>query len=184
MTERQHEELIEILRRRLGSRHMAGIDEGRADIVGVLRDELSIGGDEADAMLGRLMDAGLVRYVTGDERDPVGAPEVIDDPERPRQTDRVDPAERPLAVPPVGGPQEGYSGLSTGSSARAAGAAIPIAGAGTGSPAAGPLAVVAADPTTSGEASATGHGYWDIGGSGAGVVPSSTRKGQVEPRGA
>ncbi|HMQ31325.1 MAG TPA: hypothetical protein PKD53_11385 [Chloroflexaceae bacterium] len=182
MTERQHEELIEILRRRLGSRHMAGIDEGRADIVGVLRDELSIERDEADALLGRLMDAGLVRYVTSDERDPVGNPEVIHDPERP---ERTDPAERPIAVPPVGGPQEGYSGLSTGSSARAAGAAIPVAGAGTGSPAAGPVAVVAADPTTAGEAAAqgTGPGYWDIGGSGAGIVPSSTRKGQVEPRG-
>lgn len=180
MTERQHEELIDMLRRRFGARHMAGIDEGRADMVGVLRDELGIGRDEADALLGRLIEAGLVRYVTGDERDPVGDPEVLNDPERAPRAGRADPAERPIAVPPAGGPQEGYSGMATGSAAQAAGGAVPVAGAGTGSPAAGPVAIVAADPEQGG---ATGPGYWDIGGSGAGVVPSATRKGQVEPRG-
>ncbi len=183
MTERQSDDLVEILRRRLGVRYPSGIDEGRAAMARALRDELSLGADEADALLRGLIDAGQIRYVTGDERDPMLDPGARDD-ERPDQqghTSTRDPLETGVGLNPIpaqGGPQEGLSGLK-------AGAALPVSGAGTGSPAAGPLAVAAAtgDAMTDEPTGARGPGYWDIGAGTSGVVPSTTRKGQVEPKG-
>jgi hypothetical protein len=183
VTERQSDDVVEILRRRLGARYQSGIDEGRAAMARALRDELSLGADEADALVRGLIDAGQIRYVTSDERDPMVDPGSRDV-ERPDQGERSsarDPLETGAGLNPIpaqGGPQEGYSGLK-------AGAALPVSGAGTGSPAAGPLAVAAAtgDDRVGDPTGAKGPGYWDIGAGTTGVVPSATRKGQVEPKG-
>lgn len=186
MTEQRSDSVIDILRSKLGPRHMSGMDEGRADIERILREELRLERGDAETMVSRMIDDGQLRYVTAAERDPEVDREAQHD-ERSDRANQVGAGRAPIAdvlgagvVPPTGGPQEGYSGLSTGSAARAAGAATPVAGAGTGTAAAGPLAVTAATDPTLGAGQA---GYWDIGGLAAGVVPSSTRKGQVEPQG-
>ena len=70
MTEQRGDSAIDVLRSRLGPRHQAGIDEGRADIERVLRDEMNIDRDQAAAMVQRMIDEGTLRYVTSDERDP------------------------------------------------------------------------------------------------------------------
>lgn len=172
MTERQSDDVVEILRSRLGVRYQSGVDEGRAAMVRTLRDELGLDADQAEAAVRDLIDGGHLRYVTADERDP----ETRDDGRSRRQDDHprysTDPADLNV-VPATGGPQAGTSGLATGSAAVAA-------GAGSGSPAAGPLAVAAAAGGVSG---GEDRGYWDIGAGATGVVPSSTRKGQVEPKG-
>lgn len=187
MTEQRGDSVIDILRSRLGPRHMSGIDEGRADIERVLRDELNMDGEQAQTMVQRMIDDGTLRYVTAAERDPEVDVAAQDDERSDRANqvgDRnpgaIDDRLGASIVPPTGGPQEGYSGLSTGSAALAAGAAMPVAGAGTGSAAAAPLAVAATDPALGAHG---GAGYWDIGGGATGVVPSTTRKGQVEPKG-
>ncbi|NTU79556.1 MAG: hypothetical protein HGA45_09160 [Chloroflexales bacterium] len=57
---------------------------------------------------------------------------------------------------------------------------VPVVTGGTSSP---PLVPVSAGDPGAVDAGGQGPGYWDIGGQAAGVVPSTTRKGQVEPRG-
>ena len=178
MIERQQDDVVEALRRRLGNRHQAGLDEGRADLVQALRDELSLSADEAEVTLRRLIHEGRVRYVPAHERDvehdaTAQHDEYLDRDQRTRDDNPATTgAGLGLAVPPTGGPQQGYSGVT--------GTAAPVAAAGTGSAAAGPLAVAAADSDL---VEGQGPGYWDIGGQATGVVPSTTRKGQVEPRG-
>lgn len=174
MTERHDDSAVEALRSRLGTRHQSGIDAGKADMARVLREELNIGADEADDLLRQMIEAGTVRYVTGSERDP----EVRDGDGAEHTGMRAEDSAAARGdalglnvVPPTGGPQAGYSGMATGT-------ATPAVAVGTGSPAAGAMAMAATDG-----AMAEG-GYWEIGAGGAtGVVPSSTRKGQVEPRG-
>lgn len=178
MTERQSDavDVVEILRDRLGVTYHASIDGGRGEIVGVIADELNVGRDEAEEILRMQMEAGRIRYVVGSEVDPVGNPEVQDDRARRGDegvTDRSDNL-RVNAIPGQGGPDAATSGLT-------AGAAAPLVAGGTTSPAAAPLAA-GVDIGGSAEDLQRG-GYWEFAGDRAGVVPSSTRKGQVEPKG-
>lgn len=182
MTE-QHEErsdnVVDILQRRLGTRHYSGMEEGRDDIVRVLRDELSMEHDVAEGLVSRLIDAGQIRYVTAAEHDA----ELDPDAQYDEHTDRAyqigddrrgttDDVVPPAVVPPVG-----MAGLNTGTGMPPMPIVAPPPS--TGSPAAVPMTHPAFDADT-----ADGRtGYWDICGDKAGVVASRSRKGQVEPKG-
>ena len=174
MTE-QHEErsdsVVDILRRRLGTRHQSGLEEGREDIVRVLRDELSMEHDQAEGLVSRLIDAGQIRYVTAAEHDAELDPDVQYD----EHTDRAyqDDVVPPAVVPPVG-----MAGMNTGTGMPPMPIVAPPPS--TGSPAAVPMMHPALDT----DAADGRMGYWDICGDKAGVVPSRSRKGQVEPKGA
>lgn len=190
MTEHDQEsrDVVGVLRDRLGVRYQASIDDGRAEIVRVLADELKIGRDEADSMTSQLIDSGRIRYVTGVERDVEYDTEAHQD-ERgdadnrrgaagvvaPDLTDRTDILQA-NAIPGGGGPQTTASGLH-------AGAAAPVA-AGSSGAAPGALPLAAGVDIGAGAEEQQRRGFWDFGAGAAGVVPSTTRKGQVEPRGA
>jgi hypothetical protein len=182
VTERQSNDLIEMLRDRLGMQYHAGVDEGRREIARVLADATQMGHDEADAAVSRMIDSGMIRYVTGAERDVDRSVAPGEDAAFGRdRTDRtrggLDERADDLsinAIPGTGGPQAATSGML-------AGAPAPIAAGGLGAPPATPLA--AGDGITASAEDLQRGGYWEFTGDKAGVVPSSTRKGQVEPRG-
>jgi hypothetical protein len=180
VTERQGLELIEILRNRLGLQYHAGIDEGRREIVRVLTEETQMNRDEADATVTRLIDSGMMRYITGAERDMDQSIAPLDrDSGHGERTDRsrVDEMADNLtvnAVPGAGGPQAATTGM-------VAGAPAPIAAGGLTTPPAIPVA--AGDAPVANAEDLQRGGYWEFNGEGAGVIPSPTRKGQVEPRG-
>lgn len=183
MTERQNSamDVVEILRDRLGVTYRADIDGGRDKIVRVIADGLRVNRDEAAAVLRQQMDAGRIRYVLGTEADPVEDRAAQHD-ERSDQanrraddgfTDRSDNL-RANALPGVVGPAGGTSGLMGSPVA-------PLVAGGTTTPPATPLA--AGVPLDASADDLQRGGYWEFLGDRAGVVPSSTRKGQVEPRG-
>ncbi len=189
MTEYEHEgrDVVDVLRERLGVRYQASIDDGRGEIARVLAGELNIGRDEADSMVSQLIDSGRIRYVTGVERDVEydvtaqrdehsdvdsrrGAPGLV----APDLADRSDNLSV-NAIPGQGGPQTTASGLH-------AGAAAPIAAGSSGAiPGTLPLAAGLAANADADDPQRAG--YWDFGSGAAGVRPSTTRKGQVEPLG-
>lgn len=188
MTEHEHEGrgAVDALRARLGVHYRASVDDGRAEIARALADELNIDRDQADAMVGRLIDSGQIRYISGIEADrgdtgatryeqrsdadsSTGAPGLAE----PDATDRRDLL-RSNAIPHEGAPpQRHVSGIT-------APATAPLVAGGFGAPGATPLA--AGVPIGESAEERQRMGYWEFGG-GAGVAPSSTRKGQVEPRG-
>lgn len=183
MTDRQHVEVIEALRTRLGFQYEAGMDEGRHEIEKVVADEMSIGRDEAKSVVDELVQTGRIRYVTGVERDvehdvEAQHDEYSDEQNRElRERGQIDDRRDNLkvnAIPGQGGPSASTSGL-------AAGAAAPVAAAGATAPAALPLA--AGVDIDKNAAEQQNNGYWEFAADRAGVVPSGTRKGQVEPRG-
>jgi hypothetical protein len=193
VTEREITDVVEILRARLGVRYVAGLDAGRREINRVVADELRLSGTDADVLVSRLIDAGMIRYVTRDEVDPVGDPEAQDD-ERSdeasrRSDDYIDRSGslRANAIAGQGGPSAGTSGQMGGPVAPPAAAGlgpVPVAAVGTGSAVPAPLAAAAMPaPDADGVRGHYDMGYWEFVGERAGVVPSSTRKGQVEPRG-
>lgn len=180
MTERENSSVVEVLRDRLGIRYRSSIKDGRKTIVKVISDEMNVSRDEADAITTELIDSGKIRYVLGteedreydvaaqhDERSDAGLVE-------PDLTDSSDNL-RANAIPGQGGPQTTAAGLH-------AGAVAPVA-AGSGSAIPGALPLAAGLPVGEGADDQQRLGYWDFGSDAAGVVPSSTRKGQVEPRG-
>lgn len=183
MTERQGHAtgVAEMLRDRLGATYRADIDRGKDEIVRVIADGLGVGRDEAAAILRRELDAGRIRYVVGHEADPVEGRAAQHDERSDRAggreagdfTDRADNL-RINAMPGTGGPGAGTSGITPN-------AVAPLVAGGTTTPSAAPLAA-GADIGASAEDLQRG-GYWEFLGDRAGVVPSSTRKGQVEPRG-
>lgn len=166
MTQRESSSLIETLRARLGPRHQSTMDRGRADIVQVLRDELQIGANDAEAMVRQLIDQGQLRYVTSDERDPAGTSGPL--------TDEAGRAGSAGVAPPIS------ATVPVAPAVTGAAPVAPIAG-GTTTPA--PIVPAATDHDVTARAGDQDSGYWDIGGQAAGVVPSETRKGQVEPKG-
>jgi hypothetical protein len=181
VTEHESRDLVEALSARLGNRHYSSIDDGRADIVSAVADEMHVSRDEADGITQRLIDSGRIRYVTGTERDVEHDVEAQDDEHSDRanrmraegMTDRSDTL-RANAIPGQGGPDAVSSGLT--------GAAVaPVAVApGSSTPAAAPLA--AGVPLAASADELQRGGYWDLSGA-KGVVPSDARKGQVEPAG-
>lgn len=181
MTEHESRDLVEALSARFGPRHYSSIDDGRADLVGAIADELHVGRDEADMMFQRMVDSDRIRYVTGTERDVEHDVEAQDDEHSDRLnrmraeglTDRTDNLQV-NAIPGQGGPNAATSGL-TGP------AVAPVAVApGSSTPAATPLA--AGVPLDASAEDLQRGGYWDLSGA-KGVRPSETRKGQVEPAG-
>jgi hypothetical protein len=183
VTERQNSatDVVEILRDRLGATYRADIDGGRDEIVRVIADGLSVDRDEAATILHQQMEAGRIRYVVGTETDPVEDRAAQHD-ERSDQanrrdddgiTDRRDTL-RASALPGAVGPAGGTSGLMGSPVA-------PLVAGGTTTPPATPLAADA--PLAASADDLQRGGYWEFLGDRAGVVPSSTRKGQVEPRG-
>jgi hypothetical protein len=188
--------LVERLRERFGPQYAASLEGGRSEINRAVADELGIGNDEADQTVSRLIDAGMIRYVTADEADPVVDVEAQDD-ERPddrgvgRSDAYIDRGDslRINAIPGQGGPAGGTAGHMGGPVAppavgAGATAHVPVAASGTGSAAPAPLAgaiVPGADAANVG--AGHGVGYWEFLGERSGVVPSRSRKGQVEPKG-
>lgn len=175
MTERESGNLIEILRQRFGPRHPGAMDRGRADIVQALRDELQIGAADAEAMVQRLVEQGQLRYVTSDERDPGDTSAPADD--RAERAGTGAGGVTPVA-PPIS------ANVPVAPAVTGAAPVAPVAAGGTTSTAQPPLVPASVDDDDAARAGGQGVGYWDIGGQAAGVVPSATRKGQVEPRGA
>lgn len=178
MTEQRGDSVIEALRSRLGSRYPGDMEQGRAEIVRVLRDELQLGADEAEALVRRMIDDGRLRYVTATERDPLIDPATLDgDPTgRAEYTGEGDPYQRPgdtVVAPLLGGVQD------------TAGAPRVVAAPAVSSSTTTPPPVFVGDVAASGAEldAGNGPGYWEIGGGATGVVPSGSRKGQVEPRG-
>lgn len=183
MTERKHTEVIEALRSRLGFQYESSMEDGRHEIERVVADEMNVSSDEAKGIVSELIDGGMIRYVTGAERDveydvEAQRDEYTDEQNREaREREKIDDRRDNLAVnaiPGQGGPSAATSGL-------AAGAAAPVAAAGATAPAALPLA--AGVDIGKNAAELQDAGYWEFTADRAGVVPSSTRKGQVEPRG-
>lgn len=179
--EQRSDSVVDILQRRLGTRHHSGMESGRKDIERVLMDELSMEHDQAHEMVSRMIDSGQIRYVTGDERDI----EVDRDAQLDEHTDRAyqvgadrrgmaDDVVTPGMIPPA--TAAGTAGMNTGTGMPPVPIAPPPSG---GSPAVAPLFPAAGDADMAGDR----MGYWDICGDKAGVVPSRSRKGQVEPRG-
>lgn len=169
MSELQGRDPVDILRSRLGVRYSSGLDDGRSEIVRVLSDELGLNRSEAEATLRNLMDTGHIRYITARESDTaraVGA----------GRSDDLDASSDDLrvnAIPGGGGPASAVSGLS-------AGAAAPVVVGGNTTPP--PIPVETGVPLGMEDNFDPRLGYWDFGG-GGGVVPSRSRKGQVEPTG-
>lgn len=186
MTEHEHEsrDVVDVLRRNLGSRYRASIDDGRAEIARVLASELNMSSGDADTMTSELIESGRIRYVTAVEHDVDYDVEAQRDERSDLDSrrgglgltdpDLSDASDNPRAnaVAGQGGPQTTAAGLH-------AGAAAPVA-AGSSSALPGTLPIAATDETLGGAGDR--GGYWEFGG-GVGVVPSTTRKGQVEPRG-
>lgn len=177
MSERQRTGVIEPLCERFGYHYQSPMEEGRAELIRAISEELSYSRDEADTLLQYMIDAGEIRYVPAIERDPVGNPAVAPVDRRDTATDS--PAEdlRINAIPGQGGPPGGTSGM-TGSSA-----APPLVAGGTTTSAAMPVGSGLAATPAGALGARPASGYWDLGTGAIGVVPSSTRKGQVEPRG-
>lgn len=187
MTEHAHEgrDVVDVLRAHFGPRYQASIDGGRDEIARVLADQLNVDGGEADALTSELIDSGRIRYVTAVERDPDYDREAQHD-ERsdagnhdgglgimtPDLTDGSD-SRRANAISGQGGPSATAAGMHGGMVA-------PVAAAGTGNPLPGTLPLAASENSLGGADDRVG--YWEFGG-GSGVVPSTTRKGQVEPSG-
>jgi len=186
---------VEVLRSRLGVRYQAGIDEGRGEIARVLADELNIGRDEAERMTRQLIESGEIRYVTDVERDVDPNIPPTDETQsnvRHRSDDDRDHSAAGIADPALlnrtssrddtlnenvvvggGGPQTTAAGINTP-------AAGPVAAGSSGAlPGTLPINV----GPGSADGMADGGGYWDFGSGAAGVRPSPTRKGQVEPLG-
>lgn len=177
-----------VLRDRLGVRYRSSIDDGRTEIARVLSDELNISRDEAHDMVRRLVDSGQLRYVTDVEHDVDYNVEARGEPtsrdnglgndvtlDGSGPSNRGDTL-RTNAIPGGGGPQEASLGLS-------AGAAAPLA-VGTSSGGGGAVnpVVAGADPGRLSD-DRNDSGYWDFDSERSTVVPSTSRKGQVEPSG-
>ncbi|GAB4430011.1 MAG: hypothetical protein OHK0015_14630 [Chloroflexi bacterium OHK40] len=176
MTEQQSRDIVDILSERLGVHYYASIDDGRARIVETIAEELRLDRARAEETLERLLEAGRIRYVTGTERDVVRDVAPRDGDHSDHREDATNRSDSLVvnAIPGAGGPQQGTSGLS-------AGAVAPVAAGGTSSNAPGaPLA--AAIPLDHSAEEAQRAGYWDFS-EARGVVPSDSRKGQVEPAG-
>jgi hypothetical protein len=181
--EERRDSAVDILQRRLGTRYRSGIDDGRAAIMRVLSEELSIGRDQADEQVSRMIESGQLRYVPAVEHDI----EVDRDTQHDEHTDRstevgggsqttrgtLGPDETPLAGTPIAG--SGGVVMSI--------LGVPAAAVGTGgSGAAAAMPLPTADMDDTDDTWRHG-GYWDISSETAGVVPSRSRKGQVEPKG-
>jgi hypothetical protein len=180
MTERQGGDPVESLRARLGVQYRARLDEGRAELARVLGDELGLGRDDAERAVRELIDAGRIRYVTGVEEDVTHDMAAQHD-EHSDANARDDGATERSdnltinAIPGRGNDRSGgVSGLTAPSTS-------PLVQGGIVAPGATPLA--AGVDIGDNAAERQQMGYWDLGGGAGGVVPSSTRKGQVEPRG-
>jgi hypothetical protein len=177
MSERQRINVIDQLRARFGYHYPISMEEGRAELVRAISEEINCSSDEADTLLQYMIDAGEIRYVPAIERDPVGNPAVA-------PADQPDPAaDRPAedlrinAIPGQGGPPGGTSGMTGGQ------AAPTIVGGGTTTSPTMPVGAGLAASTAEASGGRPEGGYWDLGTGTVGVAPSSTRKGQVEPRG-
>jgi hypothetical protein len=175
-------DLVETLAARLGNRHYSSIDGGRADIVGVITDEMKVSREEADAMTQRLIDAGRIRYVTGDEQDVEHDVEAqrdeYSDAANRRDAGYVDPS---AAIAGTADPGATVGTGLTGAAIPPAVAAAPTVATGNApAPAAVPLAMT--DANLAGSNDMGRGGYWDLA-EARGVVPSDSRKGQVEPAG-
>lgn len=181
MTERQGRDLLGALRERLGVRYRARLDDGRAELVRVAGDALGVGRDEAGRAVGELIDSGRIRYVVGTEQDvehDVAAQgDERSDTVEGRDDGATDRSDNLTinAIPGRGNDRSGgVSGITSGATA-------PLVQGGFVAPGATPLAAGVDIGDNAAERQAMG--YWDLGEGAAGVVPSSTRKGQVEPRG-
>jgi hypothetical protein len=185
VTERQHNDVVDVLRSRLGVRYLSSLDDGRNEIIRVVSDELKVDRDEAEAMVRQLIDHGHIRYVPRTERDveydvTAQRDEYTERDTRRRDADLADPdltgrsdELRANPIPIGGGPQTISSGLT--------GVVVaPPMGGGSTTP---PVAPVLTGMPTTGSADDLEGGYWDFASDATGVVPSQSRKGQVEPRG-
>lgn len=180
MTERAPRDVIEILKERLGVRYRSDIDSGRNEMMRVVREALNVSSEESERIIRQLIDNGQIRYVTGDERDVEHDVEAQHDEHSDRQrrgeaegfSDRSDNL-RVNAIPGAGGPQEAASGITGPATA-------PVVAGGSTTPAIIPAVVDPGLTETAG--TRQGGGYWDFGSETVGVVPSDSRKGQVEPR--
>lgn len=177
MSERQRINVIDQLRARFGYHYPSAMEEGRAELVRAISDEVDCSSDEADTLFQYMIDAGEIRYVPAVERDPVGNPAVAPADRRDPEVDS--PAEdlRVNAIAGQGGPPGGTSGMT------GAHAAPGLAAGGTTTSPAMPVGAGLAASTAESTGGRPESGYWDLGSGAVGVVPSSTRKGQVEPRG-
>ena len=180
MGKHQEHDVVEILRDRLGMHYRSSMDSGRDEIVRVIAAELNVGRDEAEQIMRQQLDAGRIRYITRAEQDVDDDVAAQDDgrTDRANRMDTNDITDRSRnlavnAIPGGGGPSAATSGLT-------AGAAAPIAAGGTTMSGAVPLAAGAPIGESADDLQG---GYWDFAGDKAGVKPSSTRKGQVEPKG-
>jgi len=180
MTEHQEHDVVEILRDRLGMHYRSGMDSGRDEIVRVIAAEMHVDHDEAEQIMRQQLDAGRIRYIDHAERDVEHDTPAQDD-ERTDRANRADGGEitdrskdlTANAIVGQGGPSAALGGLT-------AGAAAPlVAGGATNS---GALPLAAGAPIGDSAEDLQG-GYWDFAGDKAGIVASSTRKGQVEPKG-
>jgi AraC-like DNA-binding protein len=181
MTEHESHDLCEMLRGHLGVRFQGTLEEGRDEIIRLIASDLGVSRDEAQAIFKRELDAGRIRYITADERDHEAARIAADEHgDHGRHSDLDDHA-RNLTINAI----PGQGGVSAGTAGLSAGAAAPVITGGTSTPAIPPIMPAgAAHPID--DATDTDYfegGYWDLCGDRAGVVPSRSRKGQVEPRG-
>gem|GEM_PF-1546962 len=184
---------VELLRERLGIRYQAGLDEGRAEIARVLAGELNVGHDEAERMTRQLIDSGEIRFIPGIERDDDRNIPPVDD-------SRVDMGEyhrgnADAGAPGVVLPELNDRAGGRDSDARAdadgtplpaglhPGFAAPIAANNPSGSTPGTVPLAAGLPFDADTGDHLRTGYWDFGSGAVGVRPSSTRKGQVEPRG-
>lgn len=176
MTEHNQHDVVEVLRERLGVRYAGSMESGRGEILRLIGSELGVGRDEAEQILQQQIDAGRIRYVTRAEHDSDDNRVAPRDGRSDYESDHGDRSRDPLvnAIPGQGGIAAAASGLTGGA------AAPGIVMGGTSNTPAVPL-----DPRLSIQEAADGvqGDYWEFLGDRTGVVPSSTRKGQVEPAG-
>jgi hypothetical protein len=180
MTEHQMD-VCDMLRGHLGVRYQGTLEDGRKEIIRLIASDMGVSHEEAEVIFRRELDAGRIRYITAEERD-VEANRIASDPDyatRGRHTD-LDAQARNLTINAI----PGQGGVSTGTAGLSAGAAAPvIAGANT-TPVPPIMPAAAARPINDvSDADYFEGGYWDLCGDRAGVVPSRSRKGQVEPLG-
>jgi hypothetical protein len=185
MPEHQSHDVVDILRERLGARYHSGMEAGRDEIIRTIGSEMQVSGDEAQAIFQNQLDAGRIRYVPAVERDNDNnrlgpGDSYVDQGAHDRHTD-LDAQARHLTINAI----PGQGGVSAGTAGLSAGAAAPVAAGGSTTPAPIPAMMPAAaeHPIEDGDIYEGEGGYWDFRGDRAGVVPSSTRKGQVEPSG-
>jgi hypothetical protein len=177
MSERQRINVIDQLRARFGYHYPSAMEEGRAELVRTISDEVNCSNDEADTLFQHMIDVGEIRYVPAIERDPVGNPAVAPADQPDPETDNLAKDVRVNAIPGQGGPPGGTSGMTGGQAAPA------IVGGGTTTSPTMPVGAGLAASTAEGTSGRPDLGYWDLGYGSTGVAPSATRKGQVKPRG-